>query len=324
MKAVVQIGYGLPADVLRVGSVDVPVIGDRDVLVRVASASVNALDWHTTRGIPKFMRLTEGRPAPRTRVRGIDLSGVVEAAGKDVTGFRSGDRVFGGADGSFAEYAVTAADRLALTPASVSDEQAATLCVAGLTAVQAVRDKARVSRGDRVIVLGAGGGVGLYVVQLAKWLGAHVTAFTRTAHVDAVGCAGADEVCDYTREDFARRGQRYDAMVVVGGTRTLADCLGVLRRPGRLVIVGGPTDQLRGLAARIVAGMALAPFTRKQVTAFVAKNSAEDLALLAGLVATGTLRPVIDRHYPLDRCPEAIAHIGGGATRGKVIITPMS
>lgn len=322
MKAVVQIGYGHPVDVLRIADVDVPALGDDSVRVLVEAASVNALDWHTTRGIPKIMRLTDGQQAPRSRVRGIDLAGVVEATGKNVTAFRPGDRVFGGADGSFAEHAVTSPARLARLGDAASFEQGATLCVAGLTALQALRDKARVVPGERVIVLGAGGGVGVFAVQLAAWLGARVTAVTRTTHVDLAHSSGAEIVIDYLREDFTRRPERHDVMVVVGGTRSLADCLRVLRRPGRLVIVGGPTDQLRGLAARILGGIALSPLTRKRVTAFVAKSTPADLALLGELVVTGRLRPMIDRRYPLDDGVAAIASVGSGAVRGKVVIVP--
>jgi NADPH:quinone reductase-like Zn-dependent oxidoreductase len=320
VKALVQVGYGLPQDVLRLAEVDRPSVGDAGVLVRVAAASVNALDWHTTRGIPKVMRLTDGRPAPRKHIRGIDLSGVVEAVGKDVTSFTTGDRVFGGADGSFAEYVATTADRLAKLPDAVPHELGSTLCVAGLTALQAVRDKARVAAGDRVLVYGAGGGVGLFVLQLSKWLGAHVTGVTRTEHLDLLRESSADEVIDYSHEDFARRPERYDALVVVGGTRSLADCLRVLRPQGRLVIVGGPTDRLLGLLARIVGGMALSPFTRKPVSAFVAKSNAEDLRLLGQLVERGTVRPVIARTYRLDQGPEAIASVGSGAIGGKLVI----
>jgi NADPH:quinone reductase-like Zn-dependent oxidoreductase len=320
MRAVVQLGYGRPADVLRVDDVDVPAMGERDVLVRVEAASVNALDWHTTRGIPKVIRLTDGSPAPRKRIRGVDLSGVVDAVGEGVTAFKAGDRVFGGADGSFAELAVTTVDRLAATPAGVLDEQAATLCVAGLTALQAVRDKARVAAGHRVLVYGAGGGVGMFVVQLAKWLGADVTAVTRTAHADLVRSSGADAVVDYTRHDVARDGQRYDALVVVGGSRSLADCLRVLKPAGRLVIVGGPTDRLAGLLSRILGGIALSPFTGKRVTAFVAKNDAADLALLGQLVQRGTLRPLVARRYGLGEAADAIACIGAGGVGGKLVI----
>jgi NADPH:quinone reductase-like Zn-dependent oxidoreductase len=321
MKAVVQIGYGQPADVLRVDDVDAPAMGERDVLVRVEAASVNALDWHTTRGIPKVIRLTDGRPAPRKRIRGVDLSGVVDAVGTGVTAFKAGDRVFGGADGSFAELAVTTADRLAATPPAVPDEQAATLCVAGLTALQAVRDKARVAAGHRVLVYGAGGGVGVFAVQLTKWLGADVTAATRTAHLDLVRSSGADAVVDYTRHNFARDGIRYDALVVVGGSRSLADCLRVLKPAGRLVIVGGPTDRLAGLLSRIVGGIALSPFTGKGVSAFVAKNDAGDLALLGQLVQEGRLRPIVARRYRLDQAIDAIGTVGSGAVGGKLVIT---
>ena len=324
VKAVVQLGYGLPADVLTIADVDQPPLGDLDVLVRVVAASVNALDWHTTRGIPKIMRVSDGRSAPRKRIRGIDLAGVVEAVGTAVASFRPGDRVFGGADGSLAERAVTSADRLAMTPESVSHEQASTLCVAGLTALQAVRDYACVEPGQRVVVMGAGGGVGTFAVQLAAWMGAHVTAVTRTEHVQTLQSLGSDEVIDYTREDVARGAGRYDALIVVGGNRSLGDCLRVLRRPGRLVVVGGPTDRLLALGSRVLAGMALRPFTGKRVTAFVAKNRAADLQLLAHLAETGRLRAVISQMYPLIQAPDAIARVGSGCVGGKLVVVPTS
>jgi NADPH:quinone reductase-like Zn-dependent oxidoreductase len=322
VKAVVQVGYGVPADALTIADVERPQLGDRDVLVRVASASVNALDWHMTRGIPKVIRMTEGQPAPRKRIRGVDLAGQVEAVGKDVTAFRPGDHVFGGAEGSFAEYAATTADRLAQLPGGFTHEQAATLCLAGLTALQAVRDKARVRAGQRLIVNGAGGGVGTFVVQLAKWLGAHVTAVTRTEHVEVVRSIGADEVVDYSREDFTRRGERYDALVSIGGNPSLSDCWRVLRPSGSLVVVGGPVDRLLIIGLRLVVGAVLAPVTRRRAVGFITKNQQGDLVLLKQLAEAGKLRPVIDRRYALSQGADAIAYVGSGRVRGKVVIIP--
>lgn len=324
MTGLVQLAYGLPADVLRVADVDRPPIADDGVLVRIAAASVNALDWHTTRGIPKVIRLTGGRTAPRHRIRGVDLAGIVVAVGKQVTRCRAGDQVFGTADGSFAEYAATTADRLAQKPAGLSSEHAATLPVAGLTALQALRDKARVRPGHRVLVHGAGGGVGSFAVQIARWMGAQVTAVTRSEHVDHVRSLGADVVVDYSAEDFSRRGEQYNALIDIGGTRSLADCRRVLAPSGTLVLTGGPTDRLRSLLGRIVMGLALSPFTNQRVVAFIAKSSPADLALLAQLAEGGHLRPAIDRTYPLHQAADAIAYLGMGRARGKVVVAPMA
>jgi NADPH:quinone reductase-like Zn-dependent oxidoreductase len=320
MKAVLQRGYGSPSEVLAVADVDAPTLADDGVLVRVCAASVNALDWHTTRGIPRLMRLSGGRQGPRQPIRGVDLAGRVEAVGKRVTTLRAGDQVFGVADGSFAEYAATTVDRLARLPAGFTHEQAATMGVAGLTALQALRDKARLRAGQRVLVYGAGGGVGTFAVQIARWLGAHVTAVTRTEHVDVVRSIGADVVIDYSAEDFTRRNERYDALIDVGGSRSFAACRRVLRPSGTLVVVGGSADRLLSLATRLLVAVALSPVTRKRVVAFIAKNHASDLALLEQLAEAGSIRPVIDRRYPLDQAAEAIAHVGSGRTRGKIVV----
>jgi NADPH:quinone reductase-like Zn-dependent oxidoreductase len=321
VKALVQVGYGLPADVLVISDVPRPAATDHDVVVRVMAASVNALDWHTTRGIPKVIRLSDGVPAPRKRIRGVDLSGIVESVGKDVTTFRPGDRVFGSADGSFAELAVTPATRLVPLPQGVSFEQGATLCVAGLTALQALRDKARLRAGQHVLVLGAGGGVGTFAVQLARCLGARVTAATRASRIEPLRALGADAVVDYGAAGFPSDSQPYDAIVVVGGDRPLGSLRRALRPSGSLVFAGGPTDRVLALVGRILLGGALSPFTGHRVVGFVAKHDAGDLAELAQLVASCRLRPVVGRVYPLDRAADAITYVGSGAAHGKVVVS---
>jgi NADPH:quinone reductase-like Zn-dependent oxidoreductase len=218
MKAIVQEGYGSP-DVLKLREIEMPASGDDGVLVEVHAASVNALDWHLARGVPIFLRALEAIGAPKYRIRGVDLAGRVTAVGKNVTRFKPGDAVLGGADGSFAEFAVTTETRLAPKPAGITFEQAATLNIAGLTALQGLRDRARVRASQRVLVNGAGGGVGTFAVQIAKWLGAHVTAVTRAGSIDVVRSLGADEIIDHDAEDFTSSRDRWDVIFDIGGNR---------------------------------------------------------------------------------------------------------
>jgi NADPH:quinone reductase-like Zn-dependent oxidoreductase len=297
-----------------------PRVEANGVLVRVHAASVNALDWHTTRGMPYFIRAIEGLRSPRNAIRGVDLAGRVEAVGEDVTGFRPGDEVFGGSNGSFAEYTATTPDRLAPKPAGFTHGEAAALHVAGLTALQGLRDKAQVKAGQRVLINGAGGGVGTFAVQIAKWLGAEVTAVTRTESVDLVRSIGADEVIDHRREDFTRRGERYDVLFDIGGNRPFADCRRVLTEKGILVAVGAPAGRWLAPATRLLGAAALSPFVSQRLVPFVSKNDAPGLALLKELAEAGKIRPVIDRRYPLAEAAEAIRYVGEGHARGKVVV----
>jgi len=319
VKAIVQVGYGSP-DVLELREVEIPRVEANGVLVRVHAASVNALDWHTTRGMPYLIRAFDGLRSPRHAIRGVDLAGRVEAVGKDVTGLRPGDEVFGGTNGSFAELTATTPDRLALKPAGLTHGEAATLHVAGLTALQGLRDKAQVFSGQRVLINGAGGGVGTFAVQIARWLGAHVTAVTRTESVELVRSIGADEVIDHRREDFTRRGERYDAFLDVGGNRSLADCRRVLTEKGILVAVGAPPGRWLAPATRLLQAAALSPFVSQRLVPFVSKNDAPGLVLLKELAEAGTIRPVIDRRFPLAEAAEAIRYVGEGHARGKVVV----
>ena len=319
MQAIVQHGYGT-AEVLHLEEIDTPAIDDRGVLVRIHAASVNALDWHITRGRPYFLRLMAGLRTPRDRVRGVDLAGRVESVGSAVTRVKPGDDVFGACDASFAEFAATTEDRLAPKPAAVTFEQAATLNVAGLTALQGLRDRAKLQRGQSVLVVGAGGGVGTFAVQIAKWLGARVTAVTRTENVDLMRSLGADAVIDHQREDFTRANDRFDVVFDIGGAQPMSHYRRVMARKGILVAIGGPQSRWFAPADRMVKAIVIAPFVSQQLLPFVAKTKPEDLSLLAGLVEEGTLRPVIDRSYPLRETPEAVAHVGEGRARGKVVI----
>ncbi|MCA1659633.1 MAG: NAD(P)-dependent alcohol dehydrogenase [Verrucomicrobiaceae bacterium] len=320
MKAIVQEGYG-SADALKLREIETPAAGDDGILVEVHAASVNALDWHVARGVPFFIPLLEAIGAPKHRVRGVDLAGRVTAVGKNVTRFKLGDEVLGGADGSFAEFTVTTEKRLALKPAGITFEQAATLHVAGLTALQGLRDRAQVRAGQRVLVNGAGGGVGTFAVQIAKWLGAHVTAVTRAGSVDLVRSIGVDEVIDHDAEDFTSRPDRWDVIFDIGGNRPFSRCRRVMEPDGILLAIGGPAGRWIAPAGRLFGALMLSPLTRRRrVVPFVAKSDPDGLALLAELVERGTMTPVIDRRFALSETAEAVRHLGAGHMRGKVVI----
>jgi NADPH:quinone reductase-like Zn-dependent oxidoreductase len=320
MKAIVQEGYG-SADTLKLRDIEMPACGDDGVLVEVRAASVNALDWHLARGVPFFIPILEAISAPKHRVRGVDLAGSVTAVGKNVTRVKPGDEVVGGADGSFAEFTVTTEKRLAPKPAGITFEQGATLNVAGLTALQGLRDRARVCAGQRVLVNGAGGGVGTFAVQVAKWLGAQVTAVTRAGSADLVHSIGADEVIDHGTEDFTSRPNRWDVIFDIGGNRPFSRCRRVMEPDGILVAIGGPAGRWIAPAGRLLKAVMLSPFTRRRrVVPFVARSDAEGLAMLAGLVERGTITPVIDRRFALSETAEAVRRLGAGHLRGKVVI----
>jgi NADPH:quinone reductase-like Zn-dependent oxidoreductase len=321
MKALVQEGYG-SADVLHMRDIPRPELIEGTVLVRMRAASVNALDWHNTHGgllleiIGKIMRQKD------EPVRGVDLAGTVEAVGPNVTRFKPGDEVFGGAPASFAEYVRAREDRLLLKPRDLPFEQAATINVAGRTALQGLRDHARVKPGQRVLIHGAGGGVGTFAVQIAKALGAHVTAVTGPRNVDITRSLGADEVIDYTQEDFARRPERYDAVLDISATRSLSDLRGVLVPNGMFVQVGAPkSGGWIGIFARIINVMVRARILRQRVKFYVAQIDPDDLAYLRDLMEAGKLRPAIDRTYPLSEAREAVRYVGTGQARAKVVIT---
>lgn len=321
MKALVQEGRG-SADALHVRDVPRPELAEGRVLVRMRAASVNALDWHTTHGgllldiIAKVTRQT-GEP-----IRGVDLAGTVEAVGPGVTRFKPGDDVFGGAPAAFAEYVQAREDRLLLKPASLSFEQAATLGVAGRTALQGLRDHAQVKPGQRVLIHGAGGGVGTFAVQIAKALGAHVTAVTGPRNVELTKSLGADVVLDYTKEDFARRPERYDAVVDISATRSVSALRGVLVPNGMFVQVGAPkSGGWIGIFARIASVMVRGRLLHQRVKFYVAQTNPDDLAYLRDLIESGKLRPAIDRMYPLAEGREAVRYLGTGQARAKVVIT---
>jgi len=316
MKAIVQNGYGSP-DFLELREIEKPVVGDDRVLVRVRAASVNAADWHLMKRLPHLIGML--LRMPRTSVRGGDLAGHVEAVGKNVTRFKPGDEVFGTGLGTFAEYATAFEDRLAPKPRNLTFEQAAAIPVAGFTALQGLRDKAHVQPRQRVLIYGAGGGVGTFAVQIAKSLGAHVTAVSSTRNVDLVRSIGADEVIDYAKEDFTKRGQRYDVLFDIGANRSLTDCRRVLVPNGTLVLVGAPKG-LWAILSRLLKAQLLSRIGNQRIASFLARVRQEDLVVLKELVEAGKLSPVIDRQYPLSEVPDAIRYVGTRHARGKVVI----
>ncbi len=317
MKAIVQERYGSP-DGLRLREVERPVAGDGQVLVRVHAASVNAADWHLMHRLPHLIGIFLGiRPS---RIRGVDVAGQVEAVGRNVTRFEPGDEVFGGATGSFAEYATAAEDRLAPKPRNLTFEQAAAIPVAGVTALQGLRDKGQVRPGQRVLIYGAGGGVGTFAVQVAKALGAHVTAVTSTGNLELVRSIGADEAIDYTKEDFTARGDRFDVLFDVGADRSFADCRRVLAPNGKLVLAGAPSGSLLAPVKRLLSARARRRSGSQATVPFMARVRHHDLVALKELAESGKLCPVIDRQYPLRNVPDALRYLGTRGARGKIVI----
>src|SRR4029077_9036477 len=321
MKAVVYRCYG-SADVLRVEEIAKPQPHDNEILVKVHAASLNPLDWHFMHGTPYIVRLDAGIGKPKDIRLGVDYSGTVEAIGKDVTRFKPGDAVFGGRDGAFAEYVAVRADRSVVPkPDNMSFEQAAAVPIAGLTALQALRDKGHVRAGDRVLINGASGGVGTFAVQIAKSYGAEVTGVCSTKNLAMVRSLGADHVIDYTAEDFTQQPQRYDLILDTVGNHSLLQYRRVLTPHGIVVIIGGPSSGpvMRALIPPIKA-LLLPPFVSQRFEPFLAAFNPQDLRTLAELMQAGKLTPVIDRQYPLAEIPEAMRYVEAGHARGKVIL----
>jgi NADPH:quinone reductase-like Zn-dependent oxidoreductase len=325
MRAIVQEQYGPePEGLLRSAEVERPAVGDGEVLVRVHAVSVDRGTWHLMAGLPYPARLAFGLRRPSFANPGRSFAGTVEVVGGGVTDLRAGDEVYGtaGGNGAFAEYAIARPATLAAKPANLSFEEAATVPVSGLTALQAVRDHAQVLAGEKVLVIGASGGVGGFAVQIAKALGAEVTGVSSTAKVDAVRAFGADAVVDYTREDVANGRLRYDVVLDIGGNRRLSHLRRALTPRGRLVIVGGETGGrwLDGLDRQFRAAL-LSPFLGQHLSFFLTKENAADLAALRELVEAGLVTPVIDRTYPLDQTVAAIRHLLDGRATGKLAVT---
>ena len=325
MTAIVQDEYGLvPEEVLRVAEVARPAIRGDEVLLRVWAASVDRGTWHVMAGLPYPIRAAGfGLRRPRGLNPGRSVAGTVVAVGADVGGFKPGDDVFGVCEGgSFAEYAPAGVDKLAAKPAGLSFEQAAAVPISGLTALQAVRDKARVAAGQKVLIIGASGGVGTFAVQIAKAFGAEVTGMCSTAKVELVRSLGADHVIDYTRHGIADGGHRYDAILDIGGNRRLSDLRRALTRRGRLVIVGGETDgRWLGGSDRQLRAILLSPLVSQTLGTFVSSENADDLKALRELLESGRVTPAIDRTFPLRETAAAIRYVQDGHAQGKVVIS---
>ena len=322
MQAVVQDTYGA-ADVLEIRDIDKPAVGDDELLVRVHAAGVDPGVWHLMTGLPYLVRVMGyGLRTPKVRVRGRDVAGRVEAVGTNVTRFHPGEEVFGIGEGSFAEYVRARADKLASKPANLTFEQAAAVPISGLTALQGLRDKGKVRPGQKVLVIGAAGGVGLFAVQLAKAFGAEVTGVCSTTKLDLVRSIGADHVIDYTRDDIADGARHWDLIVDTGGRRSLSQLRRALTHRGTLVIVGGEGGGrwLGGFDRQILRAPILSPLVSQTLRPLTSKERSEDLVVLKELIEAGKLTPVIDRTYPLGEAPEAIRHLEAGHARGKIVI----
>ncbi len=321
MKAIVQEAYG-SADVLRLRDVEVPEIGDGEVLVRVHAAGFEPGVWHVMTGLPYLVRVMGyGLRRPKVGVRGNDVAGSVEAVGKDVTRFRPGDKVFGVCHGAFAEYARASEEKLAPKPANLTLEQAATIPVSALTALQGLRDKGRVQPGQQVLVLGAAGGVGSFAVQIAKALGAEVTGVCSTNKTDLVRALGADQVIDYTRDEVTDGRRRWDLILDTAGNRPLSKLRRALTPEGTLVIIGGEGGgRWLGAMTRVLGALALSPLVRQRLRFMIAEARQEDLELLKELAEAGKLAPLLDRTFPLSQVPDAVRYWEAGRARGKVVI----
>ncbi len=324
MKAAIYTSYG-PPDVVRIADVQKPVPRDDEVLIKVRAASVNPLDWRLMKGKPAILRLFLGLRKPRLGRPGVDVAGEVEAVGKNVTQFKPGDAVFGAGSGAFAEYVCTAASKVVMKPDNITFEQAASVNVAGLTALQGLRDKGKIQPGGKVLINGAAGGVGTFAVQIAKTFGAHVTGVCSTRNIDMVRSIGADEIIDYTQQDFTTSdltsNQRYDLILDCVGNHSFSECRHALNPDGRFVGVGAPHDlSIISLLAETIKAVSLSALGSQKAVMFIAKSSQADLTLLGQLIATGKLKPVIDRSYSLSEAADAVRHVEEGHARGKVII----
>ena len=320
MQAIVYHEYGSP-DVLKFEEVEKPVPKDDEVLIKVRAASVNPLDWRLMKGkpralriVPRLLKMPIGRP-------GVDVAGEVETVGSKVTQFKPGDEVFGASRGAFAEYATTREKSIVTKPGNVTFEQAASIYVAGLTALQGLRDKGKLQPGQKVLVNGAAGGVGTFAVQIARTFGAHVTGVCSTRNVDMVRSIGADEVIDYTQNDLTTGNQRYDLILDCVGNHSFSACRRVLNPNGRYVGIGAPHDvTVMALLAAMIKPLLLSVFVSQKAVMFIAKSSQDDLTLLGELIATGKLKPVIDSRYSLGDAADALRRSEEGHARGKVVI----
>jgi NADPH:quinone reductase-like Zn-dependent oxidoreductase len=321
MKAVTYRCYGSP-EVLKVEEVEKPTLPDDRVLVKVRAASINPLEWHYMTGTPYIMRLAAGIGAPQDPRLGVDFAGTVEAVGKKVTRFKVGDEVFGGRDGALAQYvAVREAGSIALKPTNLTFEQAASVPIAAVTALQGLRDKGKVHAGQKVLINGASGGVGTFAVQIAKYLGAEVTGVCSTRNVEMVKSLGADHVIDYTRDDFTQGTEHYDVIFDTVGNHPLSDYRRVMVPQGVFVIVGGPnTDPWIGPLSVPLKAKLIGPFVSQRFESFLAELNQQEVGVLADLLQSGKVTPVIDRTYPMSDIQSAMRYLLAGHAHGKVVI----
>ena len=316
MKAIVQDRYG-SADVLELRDLDVPVPTDAQVLIRVRAAAVNALDWHMMQGTPQFMRLSMGFRGPKLKARGVDVAGIVEAVGPSVQGLKVGDEVFGWCQGAFAEFACARESHFIAKPVDVTFEQAASIPLAAVTALQGLRDVGETKAGQSVLINGASGGVGTFAIQIAKSMGAVVTAVCSSRNLDLVRSLGADHVIDYTKEDFTRSGLRYDVIFQLAGTDSPGACRRALAPSGTLILSSGAGTVILD---RLLKAVVLSKFVSQRLVVFEAELTHDDLVAVKDLLVAGTIRPVIDRSYALSEAPAAIRYVNEGHTQGKTVI----
>ena len=321
MRAVIQDKFGSPNDVLKTKEMDQPEIEDDEALVRVHAASIHIGDYYSIRGLPYVMRPMFSSIRAKNRVPGSDIAGTVEAVGRNVTQLQPGDEVFGWCKGAFAEYVSAPEGSLAPKPANLTFEQASAVGVSAFTALQALRDQGKVVSGQKVLITGASGGVGTFAVQIAKALGAEVTGVCSTRNVEMVRSIGADHVVDYTQEDFTEGDQRYDFILDNVGTHSLSHTRRALTPKGKLLANGARVGGWFGGLKDPIVAFVLSLFVRQQGRPFLSMPNTEDLATLKDLAETGKVTPIIDRTYPLDQTPDAVAHVGEGHAQGKTIIT---
>jgi NADPH:quinone reductase-like Zn-dependent oxidoreductase len=322
MKAIFQHKYGSPDD-LELTDIDKPVVSDNEVLVRVHAAGLHVGDCFGVRGTPLLMRMATGIFKPKYGVPGFDVAGQVEVAGKNVTRFKPGDEVFGECNGSCAEYVSTGEDKLALKPANLAFAEAAAVPTSALAALHALRDVAKIQAGQTILINGASGGVGTFAVQIAKSYGAEVTGVCSTTNVDMVRSIGADHVIDYTEEDYAQGGQRYDFVFDNVENRSLSDCRRALKPNGTLILNSGTGAKGIALLMRLFKPLVVSPFVRQDLRRYLSVPNHDDLVVLKELIESGKVVPVIDRSYALSEVPDAIRYLEAGHAQGKVVITIM-
>ncbi len=321
MKAAVYRRYG-PPDVVQIEDVEKPVPKDKEVLIKVRAASVNPLDVGLMKGKPHSFRILFGLRKPRLTRPGVDVAGQVEAVGRNVTQFKPGDAVFGSCRGAFAEYVCTSEPKLAMKPDNVTFEQAASVPVAALTALQGLRDKGHIQPGQKVLINGAAGGVGTFAVQIAKSFDAEVTGVCSTRNVEMVRSIGADRVIDYTQNDFTKSGQHYELIFDTYVNHSLSACRRVLSPKGIYIMVGGPAHRwMIGILAPVIKALVLSPFVSQKFVVFITRSSKEDLITMHDLMKTAKVTPVIDKRFSLSEIPEAIRYLDQRHARGKVVIT---